>query len=223
MSRDHEPCATLEHSVAQTSLFATGDLEGFRKVNDELRSLTATQQIKYVQLVAECFHSIILTFTQPEEGTARLEQFLGMLLETDMDTLGAVLAEILLRTGHADRAMALLKRILVVTEPIHLERTRVEVLCVRGEVLLRQGLIAQAEAQLRAAIALPRGQESKLFELRATASLGRLLADDARPDEAQAMLETVYAGFTEGFETKDLQEAARVLAGLRESIRLLSA
>ena len=37
------------------------------------------------------------------------------------------------------------------------------------------------------------------------------------------MLETVYAGFTEGFETKDLQEAARVLAGLRESIRLLSA
>ena len=113
------------------------------------------QQIKYVQLVAECFHSIILTFTQPEEGTARLEQFLGMLLETDMDTLGAVLAEILLRTGHADRAMALLKRILVVTEPIHLERTRVEVLCVRGEVLLRQGLIAQAEAQLRAAIALP--------------------------------------------------------------------
>ena len=113
------------------------------------------QQIKYVQLVAECFHSIILTFTQPEEGTARLEQFLGMLLETDMDTLGAVLAEILLRTGHADRAMALLNRILAVIEPIHLERTRVEVLRVRGEVLLRQGLIAQAEAQLRAAIALP--------------------------------------------------------------------
>jgi predicted negative regulator of RcsB-dependent stress response len=130
-----------------------------------------------------------------------------------MESLGAVLAEILLRTGHADRAMALLNRILTVTEPIHLERTRVEVLRVRGEVLLYQGLIAQAEAQLRAAIALARAQESKLFELRATISLGRLLTDDARPDEAHAMLEAVYASFTEGFETKDLRKAARVLDG----------
>lgn len=174
-------------------------------------------------MVAECCHSIVLTFTQLEEGTASLEQFLGMLLETDIDTLGAVLAEIVLRTGHADRAMALINRILAVTEPIHLERTMVEVLRVRGEVLPLQGLIAQAEAQLRAATTLSRAQESKLFELRATISLGRLLADDARRDEAHAMLEGVHADFTEGFETKDLREAARVLAGLRESIPLLSA
>jgi hypothetical protein len=67
--------------------------------------------------------------------------------------------------------MAFFSQNLTVTEPIHLKRTRVEVLRVRGEVLLHRGLIAEAEAQLRAAIASARTLEFKLFELRVTTSL----------------------------------------------------
>jgi tetratricopeptide (TPR) repeat protein len=182
---------------------------------------TATHQIKYVAQAAECFDAIILSFSNLEAGTAKLEQCLQMMLAIDLDSLGVVLAENHLKLGHADQAMTLLNRILAATESVHLERNRVEVLRVKGQVLLHQGQIAQAEAQLRAAIALAHVQETRLFELRATINLSGLLADQGRREEAHTMLEAVIAGFTEGFETKDLQEAALVLKQLQASPEIL--
>ena len=50
-----------------------------------------------------------------------------------------------------------------------------------------------------------------MWELRATVSLGRLLRDTNRPDEARTMLSEIYNGFTEGFELPDLKEATALL------------
>ena len=83
------------------------------------------------------------------------------------------------------------------------------------------GLMAQAEAQFRAAIALAQAQETRLFELRATSSLSRLLTEQRRREKAYDMLEAVDARFTEGFETKDLREAAQLLSELRDSNSLI--
>jgi predicted ATPase/DNA-binding SARP family transcriptional activator len=213
-SQDQPDSQAQAKSMLAHLYFATGDLERFRQVTAEVRHLTATHQIKYVAQAAECFDAIILSFSNLEAGTVKLEQCLQMMLAIDLDSLGVVLAENHLKLGHADQAMTLLNRILAATEPVHLERNRVEVLRVKGQVLLHQGQIAQAEAQLRAAIALAQVQETRLFELRAIISLSRLLADDGRHEEAHTMLEAVYAGFSEGFETEDLQEAARVLKRL---------
>ena len=52
---------------------------------------------------------------------------------------------------------------------------------------------------------------AKSFELRATTSLARLLANLNRSDEARTMLAEIYNSFTEGFDTADLKEAKALL------------
>ena len=68
-----------------------------------------------------------------------------------------------------------------------------------------------AETHLRHAIELARNQGTKLWELRATSSLARLLRDTNRCDEARTMLAQIYNWFTEGFETADLKDAKALL------------
>jgi predicted ATPase len=52
-------------------------------------------------------------------------------------------------------------------------------------------------------------------ELRATVSLARLLDQQGHRDEARTMLADIYNRFTEGFDTRDLQDAKSLLAELR--------
>jgi predicted ATPase len=65
----------------------------------------------------------------------------------------------------------------------------------------------EPEVALRQALALAQQQEGKLWELRAAVSLSRLLASQGQGGEARHVLRPVYAWFTEGKDTADLQEA----------------
>jgi predicted ATPase len=70
---------------------------------------------------------------------------------------------------------------------------------------------AEAERCFRTAIEIARRQRARIAELRATTSLGRLLNEQGRRDEARAMLAEIYGWFTEGFDTADLKEAKALL------------
>jgi predicted ATPase len=74
---------------------------------------------------------------------------------------------------------------------------------------------AEAEACFRKAIEIAQCQRAKSLELRATMSLARLWRRQGKKDEARRMLADIYGWFTEGFDTKDLQEAKTLLAELR--------
>ena len=74
---------------------------------------------------------------------------------------------------------------------------------------------AEPEACFRRAIEIAKGQSAKWWELRATVSLGRLLRDTGRRDEARAMLTEIYRWFTEGFDTTDLKDAKTLLDELQ--------
>ena len=80
-----------------------------------------------------------------------------------------------------------------------------------GELRLKQGHSRPAEADFREAITLAQKMNGKLWELRATTSLARLLRDTGRRDEARAMLADIYSWFTEGFDTVDLKDAKALL------------
>ena len=58
---------------------------------------------------------------------------------------------------------------------------------------------------------IARQQQAKSLELRAAASLARLLDKQGKRDEARAMLADIYGWFTEGFDTADLKEAKSLL------------
>jgi predicted ATPase len=87
----------------------------------------------------------------------------------------------------------------------------------RGEALLAgAGTMSETETAMRQGIEVARRQNAKSWELRGAMSLARLLRQQGRPQEAVALLAPVYAWFTEGFDTVDLQAARTLLADLTE-------
>jgi predicted ATPase len=82
--------------------------------------------------------------------------------------------------------------------------------------VLRQATLdaAQAEAWFQQAVAIARHQQAKSWELEAGMSLSRLRQQQGKKDEARQMLAEIYDWFTEGFDTKDLQEAKALLEEL---------
>jgi predicted ATPase len=90
----------------------------------------------------------------------------------------------------------------------------------------------EAEKCFLKAIEIAQRQQAKSLELRATVSLARLWqqqatqsesrntnhASRAKLDEAHRMLSDIYTWFTEGFDTKDLQEAKALLDSLESSV-----
>jgi len=57
-----------------------------------------------------------------------------------------------------------------------------------------------------------------MLALRAVMSLSRLWQRQGKKDEAQQMLAEIYSWFTEGFDTRDLQEAKALLEGVSRTL-----
>ena len=92
-----------------------------------------------------------------------------------------------------------------------------ELLRIKGELILAQGTtgtMEAVEAVFRQALDGAREQGALSWELRAAASLARLLRDQGRPADAIACLQPVNDRFTEGFGTADFVAAKQLLADL---------
>ena len=72
-----------------------------------------------------------------------------------------------------------------------------------------------AESSLLRAIEIARRQHATWLELRAAVGLSRLWADQGNVARARTLLSGIYASFTEGFDTADLQEATSLLETLK--------
>jgi adenylate cyclase len=85
----------------------------------------------------------------------------------------------------------------------------------RGEALLRSAQSAGVEDCFRRALAISRERGVRSLELRAAASLARFWGSRGRRAEAFDLLQPVYAGFSEGFDTRDLKDAQALLHSLK--------
>ena len=91
---------------------------------------------------------------------------------------------------------------------------RAELHRLKGVCLLETSAsnMKQAEACFSQAIAISRRQNAKALELRAAVSMARLWCRQDKREDALRMLEDIYNRFTEGLDSPDLQEAARLMA-----------
>ena len=131
------------------------------------------------------------------------------------------LAEAYGKVGWAAEGLSLLTEALT-----HVDKTgerfyEAELYRVKGELTLQsrvQGpqftVEEKAEGCFLKAIEVARQQHAKSWELRATTSLARLWQSQGRKAEAWPMLGEIYGWFTEGFDTKDLQDAKTLLQEL---------
>jgi predicted ATPase len=125
-----------------------------------------------------------------------------------------VLAEVCGRNGLPDEGLAIVEEALTRSEKT--PYLQAEFYRLKGELTLLKDPRSEAGAErcLRQAIEVAQHQAARLFELRATTSLARLLASRHRRDEARTLLAEIYNWFTEGFDTADLKDAKALLAQL---------
>jgi predicted ATPase len=84
----------------------------------------------------------------------------------------------------------------------------------KGVVLTRQDEPDEADACFQKALSAAAQSGAKALELRAATSLARLWNNQGRRAEARQVLAPIYGWFTEGFDTKDLEDAKQLLDDL---------
>ncbi len=128
-------------------------------------------------------------------------------------TLKAFLAEAMALTGDLDNALHLIdEQIAQIERPGWEERLYyAEILRLKGWMLSLKGDLEGAERNFLASLDWARRQQAKMWELRTSTSLARLWQSQGKRQDAYELLAPVYGWFTEGFDTKDLQEAKALL------------
>ena len=118
--------------------------------------------------------------------------------------------------GQIEGGLLLLTEARALVETSHERWHEAEIYRLKGELLLQQSHEPQAEAQeyFHKALAVARQQEAKSWELRAATSLARLWQKQGKQIEAQKLLSEIYNWFTEGFDTKDLEDAKALMEEL---------
>ncbi len=151
-----------------------------------------------------------------EEGTAQLQEGMAAIGATGTEMGGPYnlnhLAKVCMEMGRFDDGLSALTEALAAADEHEDRCWEAETHRIKGELLMRQSdSTAEAQNCIELAIEVARKQSAKSLELRATISLGQLLAKQGRRDEARAMLAEIYGWFTEGFDTADLKDAKALL------------
>jgi adenylate cyclase len=155
---------------------------------------------------------------QQVAGLAQMSQGLEALVATgSLVARPLCLIQLAEATGHAgdvDAGLRLLAEAMEACTTGERGDGLAEAYRLKGELLLQgKGILPAAEAAacFEQALSIARRQQAKSWELRAAMSLSRLWQQQGKRADAYALLEPVYAWFTEGFDTADLQEARALL------------
>jgi len=160
-----------------------------------------------------------------EEGIAQLRQGLAVYQATGAE-LGrpyylAELAEACGLVGQGEEGLRALAEALAAVHKSG-EFSETELCRLKGELMLKRSGVRGRESEVQGeaeecflkAIEIARRQSAKSWELRAVMSLARLWQQQGKKKEAHEMLAEIYGWFTEGFDTKDLQDAKRLIEEL---------
>ena len=150
-----------------------------------------------------------------QEGIRRIHQGIDIRRSAGAalvhSTFYAVLAECHIQVNEPEAAQELITKGLDHVKSSGEGLSESELLRVRGELLAKLGDVNAARQSLENAIYVAQGRDAKFFELRAAMSLARLWQQQGKRKEAFNLLGPIYNWFTEGFDTKDLQEAKALL------------
>jgi predicted ATPase len=187
---------------------------------EEILSIATAYAMPTNLIAATFFRGWVMAVSgRGEEGLAEMRRSLSdprLAVTVGLATLRTVLAETCGKQGRAEEGLDLVAEGLASMEQTGQRNAEAELYRVEGELLIIKDPrnLAEAERCVRKAINVARRHGARLYELRATVSLARLMANQGSRDEARAMLTDIYNWFTEGFDTVDLKEAKALLGEL---------
>jgi predicted ATPase len=191
-----------------------------REHAEKALALASKYQAPYYRAWAAILVSYALALEQPnEERIGRLRgsisEFKASSARLRLPYYLSLLAQVCGKAGHAEKGLASIDEALAEARAHNERWWDAELHRLRGELLLMHGADASdVEAAMLRAIEIARSQRARSLELRATMSLARLWIAQNRSDDARRQLSDLYAWFTEGFDTPDLQAARLLLAHL---------
>jgi class 3 adenylate cyclase/predicted ATPase len=161
---------------------------------------------------------------QAEEGITQVQQGMAALRAAGAEFLRpyhlALLAEAYGKTGQVENGLTALAEALAAVDNTGQRTYEVELYRLKGTLTLQSKVqsskskVEEAEACFLKAIDVAHKQQAKSLELRAVMSLARLWQRQGKHTDARQQLAEIYGWFTEGFDTKDLQEAQALLESL---------
>jgi class 3 adenylate cyclase/predicted ATPase len=168
---------------------------------------------------------------QGEEGIAQLRQGMDACRAAGQECARtyflALLAEAYGHRGQSEAGLSVLSEALEFVEKTGERYCEAELYRLKGELSLQSKQVktgqdkaegrspeSEAEECFVKAMTIAKQQQAKSWELRAAMSLSRLWQHQGKGAEAHQMLAEICGWFTEGFDTKDLQEAKALLEEL---------
>jgi len=194
-----------------------------RELAEETRTLSTEQGAPYWVAVGTLTRGGALSLQeQEEEGIPQLRQGLAALramgAEMGLTWHLALLAEAYGKEGKPEEGLSKLSEAITLVNRAGERCYEAELYRLKGTLTLQSKVRGQkskveeeAEECFLKAIGISRKQQAKSLELRATVSLAKLWQQQGKRTEAHRMLADIYNWFTEGFDTKDLQEAKALL------------
>jgi class 3 adenylate cyclase/predicted ATPase len=157
---------------------------------------------------------------QHAQGLARISQGMDVCRNSDaileFPHCWAAFADAYRVAGRIDEALQAVAHGLAQARETAARFNEAELLRLRGDLFLLSASPNPDDAEqcFRQALEIARRQSARSLELRAATSLGRLLQQQGKRDEARRHIEEVYGWFTEGFDTADLKDARGLLESL---------
>jgi class 3 adenylate cyclase/predicted ATPase len=198
-----------------------------REQAEALLTLSAEQGFAFRAMPATIMRGWALAAAgQLEEGIGRMQEGLAEVWATATEVVApywlALLAETYGKMGQSEEGLATLAEASALVRRSGEQWYEAELYRLKGTLTLQSPVqgpksqVEEAEACFLKAIEIARRQQAKSLELRAVMSLSRLWQSQDKKKEAHTLLSDIYLWFTEGFDTKDLQEAKALMAELTE-------
>ena len=195
-----------------------GDLDGVQSYGSAAEAVASRLTFRQHLLFGTMMNSWALAMNgNPDEGIPKLTSAFHdwrstwHILEP---YFAAILAEALIAANQVAKAICVLGEALAVAEQSGHNLYTAELHRLMGVALQDQAVpdaTKQAEQCFRRALEVARHQQAKSLELRAATTTAELLQRLDRTEQAVSTLAPVYDWFSEGFDTRDLLLAKRVL------------
>jgi predicted ATPase len=214
-------CYALE--IASLISIWRSDLVATERYVTALLDYSARHELAAWHRPAQCYDGVrLIKRGEVGEGLELLRTTLDELQETSFvpyhPVMFGTLAQGLAAAGHVGLALATIDEALTKSERDEERWWIAELLRIKAELIVSTesaNAAVTAEGHLQDALAWTRRQGALSLELRCGTDLARLWEQQGRTAPARDLLASIYARFTEGFATADLEAAKALLDSAR--------
>jgi predicted ATPase/DNA-binding winged helix-turn-helix (wHTH) protein len=225
-----EAAGSLGHRVSQSNAIAmaampvslwNGDVCSLERYTAQLKSIVEIENIA-IWVPYQMFYAAALRDLRGhDDAVSKLRDAIEAIVDSCLcSRIGmkfGILADALARRGRLDEAADAIAEAFRHQERQAEQWCRPELQRIEASIMRRAGNTSRAEQTLEYALREARAIEAKSFELRIAMDLAAHYLESGRRSDAARILKPIYRDFTEGFATRDLSAAAKLLQSATEA------